>query len=60
MQDTNNVYKLFILMFKMNDLEIVPGCLIGLDHPCFIIAEIGQNHQGDFDTAKKLIKIAKV
>lgn len=27
---------------------------------CFVIAEIGQNHQGDIDTAKTLIKIAKV
>lgn len=28
--------------------------------PCFIIAEIGQNHQGNFNMAKKLIRIAKV
>lgn len=27
---------------------------------CFIIAEIGQNHQGDIALAKKLIQIAKV
>lgn len=26
----------------------------------FIIAEIGQNHQGSLETAKKLIKTAKV
>lgn len=33
---------------------------IGGDNPCFIIAEIGQNHQGDLKIAKQLIKIAKV
>lgn len=27
---------------------------------CFIIAEIGQNHQGDIKLAKTMIKIAKV
>jgi N-acetylneuraminate synthase len=33
---------------------------IGADHPCFVIAEIGQNHQGDVRLAKEMIKIAKV
>ncbi|KPI94780.1 Sialic acid synthase [Papilio xuthus] len=32
---------------------------IGGNNPCFIIAEIGQNHQGDIEIAKKLIKAAK-
>jgi N-acetylneuraminate synthase len=32
---------------------------IGPDMPCYIIAEIGINHNGDLDIAKKLIKIAK-
>ncbi|CAG13464.1 unnamed protein product, partial [Tetraodon nigroviridis] len=27
----------------------------GGDHPCFIIVEIGQNHQGDIEIAKKMI-----
>ncbi|XP_072177406.1 N-acetylneuraminate-9-phosphate synthase-like [Diadema setosum] len=39
--------------------EIAPGRMIGKGHPCFIIAEIGQNHQGDIDIAKRLIKVAK-
>lgn len=34
--------------------------MIGGNHPCFIIAEIGQNHQGDIEIAKKMIKMAKV
>lgn len=29
--------------------------LVGDDEPCFIIAEIGINHNGDIETAKKLI-----
>ncbi|KAG2466925.1 SIAS synthase, partial [Polypterus senegalus] len=33
--------------------------MIGGDHPCFIIAEIGQNHQGDIEIAKKMIRMAK-
>uniref|UniRef100_A0A1B0GKY7 N-acetylneuraminic acid synthase N-terminal domain-containing protein n=1 Tax=Lutzomyia longipalpis TaxID=7200 RepID=A0A1B0GKY7_LUTLO len=33
--------------------------IIGKGHPCFIIAEIGQNHQGDVERAKKMILQAK-
>ncbi|XP_026158120.1 sialic acid synthase-like [Mastacembelus armatus] len=39
--------------------ELCPGRMVGGDHPCFIIAEIGQNHQGDIEIAKKMIKMAK-
>ncbi|KAM9314125.1 N-acetylneuraminate-9-phosphate synthase-like [Pholidichthys leucotaenia] len=39
--------------------ELCPGRMIGGEHPCFIIAEIGQNHQGDIEIAKKMIKVAK-
>eukprot|EP00064_Thunnus_orientalis_P019178 superscaffoldBa00004681_g19292 len=39
--------------------ELCPGRMIGGNHPCFIIAEIGQNHQGDIEIAKKMIKMAK-
>ncbi len=31
---------------------------IGADRPCYIIAEIGINHNGDIDLAKKLISVA--
>jgi N-acetylneuraminate synthase len=31
---------------------------IGADQPCFIIAEIGINHNGDLDIAKRLIRVA--
>ncbi|XP_061536185.1 sialic acid synthase-like [Phycodurus eques] len=39
--------------------ELCPDRMIGGDRPCFIIAEIGQNHQGDIEIAKKMIKMAK-
>ncbi|KAF7655927.1 hypothetical protein LDENG_00048240 [Lucifuga dentata] len=41
------------------EFELCPGRMIGGSHPCFIIAEIGQNHQGDIEIAKKMIKMAK-
>jgi N-acetylneuraminate synthase len=31
---------------------------VGDDHPCFIVAEIGINHNGDIEIAKKLIDLA--
>ncbi|CAL8115442.1 unnamed protein product [Orchesella dallaii] len=33
--------------------------IVGGDSPCFIIAEIGQNHQGEVEIAKKMIEKAK-
>lgn len=42
------------------EFELCPGRKIGGNNPCFIIAEIGQNHQGDIEIAKKMIKMAKV
>ncbi len=32
--------------------------LIGDDQPCFVVAEIGINHNGDLDLAKRLISVA--
>lgn len=32
---------------------------VGPGHPCFIVAEIGINHNGDVELAKRLIDIAK-
>ncbi|EEZ97826.1 Sialic acid synthase-like Protein [Tribolium castaneum] len=43
----------------MAELQITPKRTIGHNHPTFIIAEIGQNHQGDVKIAKKLIHLAK-
>lgn len=33
--------------------------LVGDGHPCYIIAEIGINHNGDVEIAKKLIELAE-
>jgi N-acetylneuraminate synthase len=32
--------------------------VVGVGNPCYLIAEIGINHNGDIDTAKKLITVA--
>jgi N-acetylneuraminate synthase len=32
--------------------------LVGDGHPCYVIAEIGINHNGDLDIAKRLISVA--
>ena len=40
-------------------LELCPGRWVGGSHPAFLIAEIGQNHQGDLQTAKKMITAAR-
>jgi N-acetylneuraminate synthase len=32
--------------------------LVGDGHPCYVVAEIGINHNGDIDIAKKLIDVA--
>src|SRR5437868_7145720 len=31
---------------------------VGLGHPCYIVAEIGINHNGDLDIAKRLVSVA--
>ena len=36
----------------------IGGRLVGDDQPCFIIAEIGINHNGDLELAKRLISLA--
>jgi sialic acid synthase SpsE len=41
----------------MNKIK-VGNSFIGAGEPCFIIAEIGQNHNGDMETAKNLIDVA--
>ena len=38
----------------------IGNTLVGEGHPCFIIGEIGINHNGDIEIAKKLIDLAAV
>lgn len=42
----------------MNEIKIV-NRKIGKEHPVFVIAEAGINHNGSFSIAKKLVNIAK-
>lgn len=37
----------------------IGGIVIGEGHPCFIVAEIGINHNGDVAIAKNLIDVAE-
>ena len=41
----------------MTEIKI-GNTLVGDGHPCYVIAEIGINHNGDINTAKKLIDAA--
>src|ERR1700756_2349882 len=36
----------------------IGGKLVGDGHPCYLVAEIGINHNGDIDLAKRLISVA--
>lgn len=51
---------LFIVLRKEKLMESVSigGKLVGKGNPCFVIAEIGINHNGNLDTAKHLINVA--
>lgn len=46
-------------MKSPNKIKIGQNFVIGPDQKCFIIAEIGQNHQGDLNMAKQMILLAK-
>lgn len=42
-------------MKQIHSITLRSGVTIGQGHPCFIVAEIGNNHQGEFDVAKQMI-----
>ena len=42
----------------MKNVKLSSGSTVGTGHPCYIIAEIGINHNGLLETAKKLISEA--
>ena len=44
--------------YSFKNVMDVDGILIGNEKPCYIIAEIGINHNGDVALAKKLIDVA--
>ena len=43
---------------KMRSLDI-DGTIVGEQSPCYVIAEIGHNHQGELDKCRQLFKAAK-
>jgi len=42
----------------IKDIQVTPNRAIGLDHLPFVIAEVGNNHNGQMDLAIKLVKAA--
>lgn len=42
----------------MNSTVKIGNHLVGKGHPCLVVAEIGINHNGDLDTARKLVSAA--
>jgi N-acetylneuraminate synthase/N,N'-diacetyllegionaminate synthase len=43
----------------MHRIKITNNRYIGNDEPCFIVAEVGINHNGDVNSVKKMIDVAK-
>lgn len=42
-------------MKQIQSVTLRSGVTIGEGHPCFIVAEIGNNHQGEFSVAKQMV-----
>ncbi len=40
-----------------NEIEVA-GRKIGYEHPCFVVAELGLNHNGDIETALQMVDAA--
>ena len=54
----NSKIKVKIVEYSYDDKIILDGTEIGNGKPCYIIAEIGINHNGNVSLAKKLIDVA--
>ena len=44
--------------YSFKNTITIDGKKIGMDQPCYILAEIGINHNGEVSLAKKLIDMA--
>ena len=42
-------------MKQIQSITLRSGISIGAGHPCFIVAEIGNNHQGEFEIARQMV-----
>ncbi|SNR67920.1 sialic acid synthase [Humidesulfovibrio mexicanus] len=45
-------------MAQVNSITLPSGRAIGQGHPCFIVAEVGNNHQGDMAQARRMVQEA--
>ena len=55
--NSQNQLEAIISNSLINEIKVGKS-IISFDHPCFIIAEIGINHNGSFKEAKKLVECA--
>lgn len=54
-----NIHNILNNEKSIKEIKINDSITIGGNNPCLIIAEIGQNHQGDINIAKQMIKMVK-
>jgi len=45
-------------MARVTSVTLPSGQAIGHGHPCFIVAEVGNNHQGDMEQARRMVEEA--
>jgi sialic acid synthase SpsE len=45
-------------MPQQNAIRLRSGHIIGQGHPCFIVAEVGNNHQGSMENARRMVEEA--
>lgn len=45
-------------MSYVSSITLRSGHIIGQGHPCFIVAEVGNNHQGDIGQARRMVEEA--
>ena len=46
------------MKFSSTNNISIDGIMVGYDQPCYVIAEIGINHNGKLSIAKQLIDVA--
>ena len=46
------------MMKRINSIRLRSGRVIGHGHPCFLVAEIGNNHQGEMELARDMVRKA--
>ena len=56
--EQRHVVGVFSRKATLKQIKLSETCFVGKEHPIFIIAEVGNNHNGSVDLAKKLVREA--